>query len=487
MLESIGKYKLDSIIGRGAMGLVYKAKDPDIERFVAIKVLNLNSKSIKFTKEHAFEAFKREAKAVGALLHPNIVSIFEVNFDQDPPYLVMQYVEGIPLSKLIAQKKMLEVEDILSIAEQVGAALDYAHSKGIFHRDIKPANILYTAEKKPYILDFGVASIGALQKTKYIVGTIGYMAPEQMLNLAINGAADQFSLAVTVYELFTGKRPFFGTEIKEVLSEVSQERYQPLTEVRPDLPIEVDLTLKRALQYDPAKRFVSCTDFSKQLRNNFTATYNNGFTSAKGKNESAIDISRILEEERRKLLEELGLEIPKKPQNILPLLFAAVSLILIPVVFIFLNYAVRVESVKSLPPIPQIEFEYDLYQKSNDELIQLISNPSSSSETVILAIKEALHRRPVDLVKALAVASNNPNVEIKLEAIRALGVINTYETENILLYKLTDPDAKVRLETIQVLTNIKAKKAKDFLTYLAKHDPNNSVRNKAVEAIELLK
>ncbi len=488
MYETIGRYKLDSIVGRGAMGLVYRAKDPDIDRFVAIKVLNLNSKSIKFSKEAAFEAFKREAKAAGALVHPNIVTIFEVNFEHDPPYIVMQYVEGVALSKLIAQQKMLSINDILSIVEQVADALDYAHTKRIFHRDIKPANILYTAEKRPLILDFGVAAVGALQKSKYIVGTIGYMAPEQMLNLQIDGAADQFSLAVTTYELLCGKKPYQGSEIKDLLSEISKGMYISISQHRSDLPAEVDLILKRALDYDSSKRFPSCVEFAKELTCCFSAVKLQDFSFQVGRNDSSLNIAKILEEERQRLIKELELEriTPNFRNKKLILVF---GLIILVISFVFLAYFV-VEPLYTkvpAPPIPKIDLEYDLYQKSSDDLIRIISSPDSSSEDVLLAIEEALNRMPADLIKALTVAANNPNTEIKISAIRALGRIKSFEAESVLIYKLTDPDTKVRAEAVTVLSSINARRAKDFLHYLARYDPDPNVRERAKVALNLIK
>ncbi|MCS6894216.1 MAG: protein kinase [Deltaproteobacteria bacterium] len=486
MLESIGRYRLDSIVGRGAMGLVYKAKDPDIERFVAIKVLNLNSKSIRFTKEAAFEAFKREAKAAGSLIHSNIVTIYEVNFEHEPPYIVMQFIEGVPVSKLLSQNKLTHLGDTLSILEQVASGLDYAHSKNVFHRDIKPANLLYSLDKKAYILDFGVAAVGALATSKYIVGTIGYMPPEQMLNLPVSAYSDQFSFAVTAYELLTGQRPFVGTEIKEVLKEVADGRIPSVVIKKKDLPPALDDTFRKALAYDPERRFSNCQELVEEIRKDLTSEQ---VFVLNAKSESKLNVSQILEEERLKLISELALDQKLTWVDKYKSWIFRGGMPIVVVLLFSLIWAVvgKLNGAVEAPPTPNINIDYNLWQKSTDEVIKTISSPYASASEVIEAIKVGLERNPVDLVKALTLASMHPNKEVRIEAIKGLGEINNPAVLDVLIFKLTDVDPDVRLNAIKKLSEKPDKKSIGYLDYLWRSDPDPRVRGEAKIVLELLR
>ncbi|MEM4379478.1 MAG: protein kinase [Thermoplasmatales archaeon] len=483
MIESIGRYKLDSIIGRGAMGLVYKGKDPDIGRPVAIKVLNINSKSIKFTKESALEAFKREAKAAGSLVHPNIVTIYEVNFEQDPPYIVMQYIEGVAVSKLVSQGKLKDVEVCVSILRQVADGLDYAHSHNIFHRDIKPSNLLYTQDGKAYILDFGVAAVGILQTSKYIVGTVGYMSPEQMMNLPVGPESDQFNLAVTAYEILTGKRPFKSTEIRDALKEVASCSFESVASINSSLGEGVNDVIRKALSYDPADRFSSCSEFVAALSSELKSGYN--FVSKKF--DANIDISKILEEERIALLKELGVfEEVKRPFqahatiSILVILFASIVAISI------LVFKLPFTAQGSAPTLPPVEIEFDLHSKTSDEIVRAITDPNQPAEVIINAIREGVLRNPTEITRALTVASIHPNRDVRLAAVNALGLVKDSAAVDTLLYKLSDSDSEIRLAAVEGLSMHKDTKIIGFLKHVLKVEGDPRVRAKVNELLEKL-
>jgi len=200
-MEKIGKYKVQGLLGQGAMGIVYKALDPDINRNVAIKVVRFDRISEEAEKTEVIRRFIREAQAVGKLEHPNIITIYDVGRVEDLTYIVMQIIEGQSLKKALSGGKTSPPVQIIPLMIQLCEALDYAHAKGIVHRDIKPANILLDKTGRPYILDFGVARIemSTLTQSGSIVGTPSYMAPEQVMGKKIDSRADIFSLGLMLY------------------------------------------------------------------------------------------------------------------------------------------------------------------------------------------------------------------------------------------------------------------------------------------------
>ncbi|MCS6961984.1 MAG: protein kinase [Deltaproteobacteria bacterium] len=484
MRESIGRYKLDSIVGRGAMGLVYKAKDPDIDRFVAIKVLNLNSKSIKFTRDAALDAFKKEAKAAGALNHPNIVTVYEVNFESNPPYIVMQYIEGVSVSKLIVQNKLRDIQEVVFILTQVADALDYAHKHNVFHRDIKPSNLLYTQDRKAYILDFGVAAVGSLGSSKYIVGTIGYMSPEQMMNLRIGPQSDQFSFAVTAYELISGQRPFKGQEIKDVLREVSELGPESLPEIKKNFPAGLQSVFLKAFSYEPESRFQNCS----ALVNAITAELNSSRVYVfSEKTESNLNIAKILEEERKALLRELGLEEVVEKTGIKKSILYSSVLVLAILCGIGLWLGLKLLFVSPSPVFPTPYVDLDLYMKTADEVVRSIADPNLRAEDIIVAIKEGVLRNPANLLEALTVASVHPNKEVRLAVLDALEVLKNPQSVDLLIYKLTDPDPEVRLKTIHVLRNFKEKRIVGYLNHIWLTDIDPRVKLESKKLLDEIK
>jgi tRNA A-37 threonylcarbamoyl transferase component Bud32/tetratricopeptide (TPR) repeat protein len=267
-MEKIGKYKIIDVLGKGAMGIVYKALDPDIDRKVAIKTIRFDLISEESERNELMLRFVREAKAAGKMVHPNIITIFEVGKHEDMTYIVMQYIEGKGLQKLIASNKRFSSPEIVRLMLQLCDALDYAHRHGIVHRDIKPANILLDKDNKPYIVDFGIARVemSTMTQTGATIGTPSYMSPEQVMGKKIDKRSDIFSLGAILYELITGKRPFQGESITTVIYKiVNEEIPSPFLSQR-GLSEDFEPIIHRALAKNPENRYGSCAELATDLQ-----------------------------------------------------------------------------------------------------------------------------------------------------------------------------------------------------------------------------
>ena len=266
-MQRIGRYQVVGELGRGAMGIVYRALDPSIGRTVAIKTIRLADLTDPAERSRLRERLFREAQSAGMLSHPNIVTIYDVGEEEGVAYIAMEFVDGQTLDRL-AQTEPLTGARVLIILAQAAAALDYAHKRGIVHRDIKPANIMIH-ENSVKITDFGIARIQSQQMTHAggILGTPSYMSPEQVQGHAIDGRADQFSLAVIAYELMTGEKPFSGDSMTALLYKIVRDDPPSPQLVNPSLSWPVETVLKRAMSKDPAERYASCSDFAKALDN----------------------------------------------------------------------------------------------------------------------------------------------------------------------------------------------------------------------------
>ena len=266
-MEKIGKYEIIDLLGKGAMGIVYKALDPDIDREVAIKTIRFDLISDDEEKDELMLRFMREARAAGKLVHPNIITIHDVGREKDMTYIVMQYVEGPSLQNWIASRKKFSPQDIVKLILRLCDALSFAHEKGIVHRDIKPSNILLDQDGKPHICDFGVAHVemSTITQTGATIGTPSYMSPEQVMGKKIDKRSDIFSLGAILYQLLTGKRPFEGESITTVIYKIVNEEALPLTQLRKELPPEFERIMKKALAKNPDDRYGSCAELAADL------------------------------------------------------------------------------------------------------------------------------------------------------------------------------------------------------------------------------
>lgn len=261
-IESIGKYRVLSTLGSGGMGVVFKARDPEVGRDVAIKTLKRTKSDSGDAYQDVITRFRLEARSAGNLRHPNIVTVFEANYQDGLPYIVMEYIEGDSLDALLEREKKLSLKMALHFLDQVAGGIDYAHSKGVIHRDIKPSNILIDKASNAYILDFGVANLNLRlagfqnQLTKNpIYGTPGYMAPEQLLNRVVDHRSDLFSLGVVLFECLCGQKPFQGSTVAQIIDNTIQGNRPKITALAPELPPSLDAIFDRALSVRPELRF----------------------------------------------------------------------------------------------------------------------------------------------------------------------------------------------------------------------------------------
>lgn len=279
VIEKIGKYTIIEMLGKGAMGVVYKALDPDINREVAVKTIRFDI--VDGDDEEMMERFIREAQAAGMLDHTNIATIYDVGREKDLTYIVMQYIKGQSLQQVIAKKKKFSPKEINEIMIPLLEALEYAHQHAIVHRDIKPANILIDLKGKPNVVDFGVARVetSTLTQSGTTVGTPSYMSPEQIMGKRVDNRADIFSLGVILYELAAGQRPFIGGNVSTLMYKIVNEEPPHITEIEKTLPANYENIVEKALAKDPKNRFKSCLQFIAALKGesgdaDSTITYN---------------------------------------------------------------------------------------------------------------------------------------------------------------------------------------------------------------------
>lgn len=263
-----GRYEIMKEVGRGAMGVVYEAHDPQIDRRVALKVLRQD----RLANDDIVRRFLREAKVIGRLNHPNIVTVHDAGQDHDSIYIAMEFVEGLPINEAI-QTRSFDLREIIRLGIQAAETLDYAHKKGVVHRDIKPSNIILGPDCQIKITDFGIAHIedssGTLQTREgEVMGTPAYMSPEQVLGKTVDGRTDIFSLGVVLYELSTGKRPFGGdgrnlaTVFNEIINNVPPEPAVSAS-ISPDL----SKIIMQCLSKNPDARFQTGKTLADALRN----------------------------------------------------------------------------------------------------------------------------------------------------------------------------------------------------------------------------
>jgi serine/threonine-protein kinase len=273
-MERIGRYKIVRELGRGAMGVVYHAIDPNIGRPVAIKTIHLGARKPE-EQEKLRERLLREARSAGILSHPGIVTIYDVEHQGELAYIAMEYVDGETLDHVLSAPAPIDPLKLINVLAQTAVSLDYAHQKGIVHRDIKPANIMLARDGQSKITDFGIAKITAsdqLTMTGAIVGTPHYMSPEQVQGHPVDGRSDQFSLAVIAYEALTGEKPYTGEHLTTVVYKIVTEEPAPPHRLNPTLSGPIDTALRKALSKKPDARYRNCQEFLDALERACAAT-----------------------------------------------------------------------------------------------------------------------------------------------------------------------------------------------------------------------
>src|ERR1700682_3926214 len=265
--EKIGKYVIQSVLGKGAMGVVYKAFDPHIERVVAIKTVRKDLVDPDLAAQF-MGRFKNEARAAGRLHHPNIVGVYEYGEDDKVAFIAMEYVEGAGLREYLNRRTTFDFAHLAALMEQLLDALEFAHDRGVVHRDIKPSNLIITNQGLLKVADFGIARVDTSNLTMVgmMIGTPPYMSPEQIRGLEVDHRSDLFSAGVVLYELLTGDKPFSGN-MDAVTYKICHEEPQPPSERSAlKLPVEVDRLIATALAKDPKARYQDARAFHDALR-----------------------------------------------------------------------------------------------------------------------------------------------------------------------------------------------------------------------------
>ena len=256
-------------LGRGAMGVVYKATDPVIGRTVAVKTIRLSEEGTGLSRPELLTRFQTEARAAGLLTHPNIVVVFDAGEEDGLYYITMELVEGKSLQAMLDGGHAFPLPRTLRIMEQTCSALQFAHERNVIHRDIKPANLMLTADDTVKVTDFGTAKIlqfGTVQQTAHVMGTPSYMSPEQVKGRAVDGRSDIFSLGVMLYEMVTGEKPFPGQNITTVIYKIVNEEPVPPRQINPSIHPGISAVVMKALEKDPDQRYQSCREMLEELR-----------------------------------------------------------------------------------------------------------------------------------------------------------------------------------------------------------------------------
>ena len=265
-----GRYEILGELGRGAMGVVYRATDPVIGRTVAVKTIRLSEEGTGLSRPELLSRFQTEARAAGLLTHPNIVVVYDAGEEDGLYYITMELIEGKSLQALIDSGHSFPVPRVLRIMEQTCSALQFAHERNIIHRDIKPANLMLTADDTVKVTDFGTAKIlqfGTVQQTTHVMGTPSYMSPEQVKGRPVDGRSDIFSLGVLLYEILTGEKPFPGQSITTVIYKIVNEEPIPPRTLNPSIHQGLNDIVMRALAKEPEVRYQSCRELLEDLRN----------------------------------------------------------------------------------------------------------------------------------------------------------------------------------------------------------------------------
>lgn len=267
--HKLGRYEIERELGKGAMGTVYLGRDPHINRVVAIKAIPLAHEFEEEDFEEARARFFREAEMAGRLNHPAIVTVYDAGEDQGLAYIAMEYLRGQHLSHYTDSERLLPPAKVLTLVARTAEALHYAHRQNLVHRDIKPANIMFDAETDELkITDFGIARLTDTSRTKtgIVLGTPSFMSPEQLEGRNLDGRSDQFSLAVSLYQLLCGQLPFRAESMPRLMHKIATEAHSPIRLVRPELPARIEAVLDRALAKSADDRYVTCAELAAELR-----------------------------------------------------------------------------------------------------------------------------------------------------------------------------------------------------------------------------
>jgi len=266
VIEKLGRYVIVEEIGQGAMGVVYKAVDPLIDRTVAIKTINLDLSKEELAN---FEKrFQREVQSAGKLNHPNIVTVYDVGRTEGVAYMAMEFLEGKELREILDSGVVLPIDKVMHITTQVAEGLGFAHEHGIVHRDVKPSNVMVLKNGLVKITDFGIAQMSSATRTisGMVMGSPKYMSPEQVVGQAVDGRSDIFSLGVMLYEMLTGKTPFSGDNISAIMYQILNDEPIPPRTFNQSIPESINFIVLKALSKHPDQRYQNAKEMARDLK-----------------------------------------------------------------------------------------------------------------------------------------------------------------------------------------------------------------------------
>ena len=265
-LKKLGKYTIQSVLGEGAMGVVYKGFDPRIERTVALKTIRKAALN-KAERETLLARFKREAQAAGRLTHPGIVTVYEYDEDGDNAFIAMEYVAGRELQDYLDNKERFPLNTAIDLVSQLLEVLTYSHAQGVIHRDLKPSNIILPGNGRIKVMDFGIAKIESSTLTQFgdVFGTPGYMSPEQFAGQPVDKRTDLYSTGVILFHLLTGEKPFPGDSITSIMHRVMTTEAPLVSEINCQVPSALDRVVAKALARKTEKRYQTAAEFKAAL------------------------------------------------------------------------------------------------------------------------------------------------------------------------------------------------------------------------------
>ncbi len=412
-LKNLGRYEIVDVLGRGAMGVVYRAHDPLIERTVAIKTISYAGLSPQEVDDFE-QRFFREAKSAGKLNHPNIVTIYDVGHSEELAYIAMEFLSGASLRTLLDSGVVLPLERIVAIAGGVADGLAFAHANGVVHRDIKPANIMVLDNGTVKIADFGIAQLpgGELTMVGTALGSPKYMSPEQVLGQKADGRSDIFSLGAVVYEMLTGHSPFAAEDLNAILYRVLNAEVPLPSLHNPGFPVEFDRIVARALAKKPEDRYQDAAEMASDLRGCPIATLADRHLS------EVLPSSGVAGDETLLVKRDDGLVDGAKAKRLrfLRYLLPIVALAVLAVGGVYwLRPKAVPPQIESLPVMPASNLAEDVRQIMQRKKSEPPAEPSLDKKEADSRAPEA--RRPQQALDARSAAPNDePKKEVPAKA-----------------------------------------------------------------------
>jgi serine/threonine protein kinase len=504
----VGKYEVLGLLGEGAMGVVYRARDPEIGRIVAIKTLRRDTLESCPDLPTLYD----EARSAGRLRHPHIVTIYDIFTLHDVPHIVMEFVDGRSLELVIQSSGRLSPVRVIDILAKLADALDYAHTEGILHCDIKPSNVLLSTSEEPLILDFGIASVLGSRRGKggAVVGTPSYMSPEQILGHSLDGRSDIFSLAVVAFECFSAENPFVGEDHQRTLSNILVGNRFALGTFEPSLPLALDAEFERAFSVNSQDRHGTCREMVAAFAGAIGLpspyrvspivggkTSSEALAALKGSHKSTPSVAaysserlsvpsyseneliplsglrKISMSRSQKLFSDYQSTQRARTFKKLSLVLGLLALSLGGYIALELTHDNDIDSGSTFDSKKEVDFTVYIGQtvsvarplasETDGVVMDLILSSATSAATRIEALREAATRPiPLFTTKAEQVLQEG-DYRTRIEVVRTVGVLQDKNSLKVLYKALADRDPVVRKEAAVVLGEFNDPQAEQIL------------------------